>query len=277
MRSHALAAILLFAATTSSCTFSAHPKSGAQSCSNDNPPQCPDGYTCVASFCYDSLNLPATGGTGGGSQDSGAKADATTDTQPDVYAAPCGQADQSCCTGSLCTATNAVCSNGQCKACGDANQPCCAGDVCSGLGTTCADTSSSETGKACLLTCVTTTLACTQGTDQDCTTLCGPSRIGSRTCTCTSAAWTCVTCIFPADADYACYALPATIPSCQAATLPTLGEACALADCVPCGAASSKAFIDLSGTTREGFCVCTNSRWNCAPAKEWPCPGNPGC
>ena len=25
---------------------------------------------------------------------------------------------------------------------------------------------------------------------------------------------------------------------------------CALADCVPCGAASSKAFIDLSGTER---------------------------
>lgn len=316
MRSISLAAVLLLAAAAGNCKFSAHPKSGEQTCSNDNPPQCPDGYTCVTGICYDNSDLPATGGTGGGSNDSGAEGDVATCTPATIVCGTgpgkrcgevsdpctgnvnkcgacilgescgatthvcsiaCGQASQPCCVGSRCTATDTACSNGQCVACGGVNQPCCTGDVCSAPNTTCADTTSNDTGKACLLACGIATAGCTSGQDQDCTLQCGPGKIGSTTCTCTANAWKCPACTFPAGTVYACYALPKPVPACEAAGLPTAGTTCALADCAPCGNATSKGFIDAGGTTRAGYCVCTKNQWNCALTKEWPCPGNPGC
>ena len=317
MRASAVTSLLLLAALTEgACSFSARPASGEQSCSNDNPPQCPDGYACVAGLCYENGHLPATGDVENASMDSGAEADAalckpsvivcgtgsgkrcgkvsdpcagTTECGAciagescgagHVCSVACGQAGQPCCTGSTCTAANTVCTNGTCAACGGANQLCCSGNACSALGATCADTTSTDVGTACLLACATTTGACVSGTDLDCATLCGPGKIGSKTCTCASDAWKCPACNFPAGADYACYKLPpnAVPPLCDANTPPTAGDSCTLSACSACGSANGKGFIEVGGAARAGFCVCMNNRWTCALTKDWPCPGNPGC
>jgi hypothetical protein len=79
--------------------------------------------------------------------------------------------------------------------------------------------------------------------------------------------------------DYTCYKLPvppATVPTCDT-TPPTIGTSCTAAPCAPCGSATGKGFLDLTGIAHAGYCVCTSSRWNCAVAKDWPCPGNTGC
>jgi hypothetical protein len=312
-----LASALLFAAFAGGCSFSAHPVSGTQKCSNDNPPQCPDGYACVAGLCYDNNHLPvddagAAGpdaatsadtaacnpaaivcGAGSGKRcgkltnlcsgplDCGACIAGETCGIGHVCSVACGQIGQPCCTGSTCTEVGAVCSNGTCVACGGANQLCCTvGDACPGLGTTCAATAATASGTACLLTCAITLGACISGTDQDCATQCGPGKIGSKTCSCALNAWKCPACTFPAGADYSCYklpALPAVPPLCDATTPPTAGASCTATACSPCGSATEKAYVDLAGVTRSGYCVCTSNRWNCTLTKEWPCPGNPGC
>jgi hypothetical protein len=296
------------------CTFSAHPISGQQSCSNDDPPQCPDGYACIAGLCYGNNNLPQTDDGGNDVGDSGADADAACTpativcgqdsgkrcgkvTDPcsgtimecgaciagescgngHLCSVSCGQAGQPCCTGSTCTAADVVCSSGSCTACGGASQLCCTGDTCSALGALCSATTSMASGTACLLACATTTGACVSGTDVDCYVQCGPGKIGSKTCTCTSDAWKCPACSFPTGADYSCYKLPATVPLCDATTTPTAGDSCTASGCSACGSASGKGYIDATGVARSGYCVCASNRWNCALTKEWPCPGNSGC
>jgi hypothetical protein len=303
------------------CTFKAQPPSGKQACSNDNPPQCPDGYACVDGLCYDNTQpaqggsgedgggTSGTGGTGGAGGAGGSCIPATivcgtgsgkrcnevsdpcTGTTikcgacisgescgtGHVCQVACGQAGQPCCTGSKCNASGTVCDNGTCAACGGQNQICCAGDTCSAAGATCSDPSTTGAAKACLLPCVSTLGSCATGTDVDCSAVCGPSRIGQRTCTCASDAWKCLTCDFPANADYSCYKLPASIPACDPTTPPTLGATCSTATCSPCGSASGKAFVDATGATRSGYCVCDNNRWACSLTKDWPCPGNSGC
>jgi hypothetical protein len=246
MRISAIAAAL--AALAGGCAFSAHPLSGQQACSNDDPPQCPDGYACVAGMCYDNNQLPA-----------------------------CGGAHQLCCEGNTCTATDTVCSSGSCTACGGANQLCCTGDACSALGALCSATTTTASGTGCLLACAAITGTCVSGTDLDCYSPCGPGKIGSKTCTCASDAWKCPACSFPTGADYSCYKLPATVPLCDATTTPTAGASCTAAACSACGATNGKGFIDVAGVARAGYCVCTSNRWNCALTKEWPCPGNLGC
>lgn len=304
---------LLFATLLVGCAFSAHPISGQQSCSNDDPPQCPDGYTCVAGSCWVSSDLPPTGDAGNDSADSGTRTDAActpativcgtgsgkrcgkvTDQcsgtiecgaciagescgTSHLCSVTCGQAGQPCCTGSTCAATDTVCSNGSCAACGGANQLCCAGNACSALGANCSDTTSTASGTACLLACATTAGACVSGTDLDCYSLCGPGKIGSKSCTCSSDAWKCPACTFPTGADYSCYTLPATVPLCDPTTTPTAGASCSAAACTACGSATGKGYVDATGVTRSGYCICTSNRWNCALTREWPCPGNQGC
>ena len=191
----------------------------------------------------------------------------------------CGQAGQPCCTGDKCTASDTICSGGNCTTCGGVGQPCCANDTCT-VGTTCSDNATAGGDKQCLPTCTTITGSCTVGTDQDCSSMCGPgsgsAKIGNKTCTCASATWKCLTCGFPASADYSCYRLPAAVPACEA-TPPTIGASCTATTCAPCGASTGKSFIDATGTSHAGYCVCAAGRWNCAVVKEWPCPGNPGC
>lgn len=194
-----------------------------------------------------------------------------------VCAPPCGQAaGQACCaTGTKCSAAGTTCVGTTCVACGAPGQPCCANDTCTTVGASCADSSSGNGDKVCLLACVTSTGTCISGTDQDCSALCGPDRIGSETCTCASNAWKCLACTFPAG-DYSCYKLPATVPACDATT--TAGASCALPSCTgTCGSATGRGFLDATGTARSGYCVCLNSRWTCAVTKQWPCPGNSGC
>jgi hypothetical protein len=312
MRTSALATAILCSAFAANCTFSAHPISGTQACSNDNPPKCPDGYSCVDSKCYDNGHLPVTSDAAGA--DSSTQPDACTPTVITCNAGPgkrcgkvpdpctgttvdcgtciageacgtghtcsvyCGQVGKPCCVGSTCTEAGAVCSNGSCTACGGANQLCCTtGNACTALDTLCSETSSTTVGTACLLTCAATTGVCASGTDLDCYTLCGPGKIGSKTCTCTANAWKCPACTFPSGADYSCYKLPVPPPACDAATLPTAGANCTATACSACGAAVGKGFIDAAGVERAGFCVCTSSHWNCALTREWPCPGNTGC
>jgi hypothetical protein len=312
MRIFALTAAILYSAFAANCNFSAHPISGNQACSNDNPPQCPDGYSCVDGTCWDNGHLPVTAdaasadsgeqsdstactplacGTGAGKR-CGRVPDSCTDTPLEcgaciageacgashVCSVYCGQAGKPCCVGSTCTETGTVCSNGTCTACGGANQLCCAtGDACTALGALCSETSSTTTGTACLLACAATTGICSPGNDLDCYNLCGPGKIGSKTCTCSANAWKCPACTFPAGADYSCYKLSVPVPSCDPTTPPTAGASCTAAACSACGAAIGKGFIDITGVERAGFCVCTSNRWNCALTKEWPCPGNPGC
>lgn len=323
MRTLFIAAAILSSALAANCTFSAHPTSGQQACSNDNPPQCPDGYSCVDGKCWDNGHLPvaadaasADSGTLADSADSSALLDSATCTPASIVcgsgsgkrclkvpepctgttiecgaciageacgaghvcSVACGQSGQPCCTGSTCTETGTVCSNGTCTACGGANQLCCTtGDACAALGTFCSDTTSTTTGTACLLTCATTAGACVSGTDLDCYTFCGPGKIGSKTCTCTSNAWKCPACSFPAGADYSCYKLSTPVPACDPVTLPTAGASCTATACSTCGDSLGKGFIDISGVVRAGYCVCISNRWNCALTKEWPCPGNQGC
>ncbi|HEX7598652.1 MAG TPA: hypothetical protein VF518_10595, partial [Polyangia bacterium] len=313
MRIAALALTLL-TALAGACAFKAHPISGQQSCSDDDPPQCPDGYACVAGLCYVNNDLRPTEDAGNDSGDSGTESDAACKPVTIVCgqgsgkrcgkvsnqcsgtvecgaciagescgtnhlcSVLCGQAGQPCCTGSTCTAVNTVCSNGICAACGGANQYCCTtGDACSALGSMCSETTSTTSGTACLLACAATTGACVTGTDLDCYVQCGPGKIGSKTCTCASDAWKCPACAFPTGADYSCYKLPTTVPLCDATTTPTAGASCTAANCSPCGSAAGKGYIDATGVSRSGYCICTSNRWNCALTREWPCPGNTGC
>lgn len=316
MRHFALAALVL-TALAGGCAFRALPANGAQACSSDDPPQCPDGYACVAGMCYDNNHLPTVGDAG--NDDAGAAADTGTckpativcgsgsgkhcGKVPDqcgstvecgtciagescgtlhTCSVACGQAGQPCCTGDKCAASDTICSGGNCTACGGVAQPCCANETCTAPAS-CADNPTAGAAKLCLLTCPATTGSCTVGTDQDCTSACGPGngpgKLGNRTCTCTASAWKCLTCSFPSATDYTCYKLPvppATVPACDT-TPPTIGTSCTAAPCAPCGSATGKGFLDLTNTAHAGYCVCTSSRWNCAVAKDWPCPGNTGC
>lgn len=326
-----LVMVLSLAILGLACSFSAHPPSGVQACSGDQPPRCADGYTCVAGLCYQNNQVPDTGGSsapgvggsagtpgagggtgsGGRPLDAGRGGDACTPVTIDcgkgagkrcgkipdacsgsvdcgacvggevcqnghLCAAACGGPGQPCCSGSKCTTAGTLCNGTTCVACGAAGEPCCASDACTATGATCADSTTTAGAKVCMLPCLVTTGACASGVDLDCTTHCGPSRIGNATCSCSASAWTCGACTFPAG-DYSCYKLPATVPACDPTTPPTAGAACTLAACTVCGAATGKAFIDASGATRPGYCVCATGHWSCAVPKQWPCPGNPGC
>ena len=299
MRTSALAFTLLLIILAGGCAFSAHPISGEQACSNDNPPQCPDGYACVADYCRSGNDLadaackvvPNFCGQGPGKR-CGKVIDKCSSTVEcgvcitgescnagHVCEVLCGQAGQPCCTGSTCTATDTVCSNGTCAACGGANQLCCTSNACSAPGSMCSETTSTASGMACLLACAATTGACSSGTDLDCYSQCGPGKIGSKPCTCTSDAWKCPACSFPTGADYACYKLPTatTIPLCSPTTPPTAGASCLAAACSACGSNTGRGYIDVTGVARSGYCVCASNKWNCALTREWPCPGNTGC
>lgn len=309
-RSRLVARVLVGGVCVASCTFSAHPPSGKQACSTDDPPQCADGYTCVSGACYINSQLPSAGGSGGngdastgdactpavivcgsgsgkrcgkvsdlctGSIECGACIAGETCGTAHGCSVACGQLGQECCAGSKCTATATVCDNGACIACGGPSQICCANDTCVVAGATCSDSPVTGGSKTCLLGCPATLASCASGADADCSALCGPSRIGSRTCTCSGNAWKCLSCTFPA-ADYSCYKLPATVAACDGTAVPTVGTACAAPSCSACGSSTGKGFVDVLGVTRAGYCVCDNNhRWACSVTKDWPCPGNTGC
>jgi hypothetical protein len=241
-----IAILVGFVAMGAACTFNAHPPNGTQACSTDTPPRCLDGYTCVSGLCYLNDQAPGSGGnTGvgvGGTTGAGTGGAMGKDASTVV-------------------------------ACGQATQPCCADESCA-TGFACAE-STASTGKLCLPTCVSSVGACTQGSSVDCALQCGIAKLGNKTCSCTSGNWKCGSCTYPFG-DYACFKVPATLTACDSVA-PTVGTACTYASCTVCGATSAKAFVDIDGVSRSGYCVCANGRWACSIPRDWPCPGNSGC
>jgi len=163
------------AAMGAACTFNAHPPSGTQACSNDTPPRCLDGYTCVSGLCYSNDQLPGSGG---------------------ASAADAGGAGGA----------------GGTASCGQATQPCCANETCA-AGSACGE-SAAATGKLCLPTCVSSAGACTQGSAVDCALQCGPAKLGNKTCSCSSGNWKCGSCTYPSG-DYSCLKVAATLAACD--------------------------------------------------------------
>jgi len=293
------------------CLFNPQVENGKQRCSSDNPPQCLAGYTCVAGLCYAPGDKPDAGGEGrkgdacvpqaiacktgagklcgkvpdgcGGTVSCGTCiAGETCLSAKNQCAVACGKLKEPCCTGSTCSEAGSVCSNGICEACGEPNGLCCANQSCPAAGTLCALPNTAGDPASCLLPCAGTVKlkdACATGTDLACVLACGPDRVGYKTCDCASGSWNCPNCLFIETANYSCYKLPATgsPPACLSTGLPKANADCSAATCATCGSATAAGYLDSSGTATLGYCVCSTGKWSCAPAKQWPCPGNPGC
>lgn len=122
--------------------------------------------------------------------------------------------------------------------------------------------------------------ACTDADPKLCYKTCGPESKGFKSETCTSGAYAEQSgCSFPAG-DYSCYKIPTAVdPSCPT-TAPQASTACTVAPCVLCG--GSTGYLDSSGASKTGFCVCPTSasgtnKWSCAATTAWPCPAGNGC
>jgi|GEM_PF-2217960 len=122
---------------------------------------------------------------------------------------------------------------------------------------------------------------CLTPTDS-CAKTCGPKNAanvstGTKTETCTAAAYVEGACTFPAG-DYGCFKVTAALTACPAAT--AANGACTLTSCMPCSG-----YADSTGAAKVGYCHCVNGKWSCGSAKEWPCqatgvstsPGGTGC
>jgi hypothetical protein len=112
--------------------------------------------------------------------------------------------------------------------------------------------------------------ACAPG-DDPCFNFCGPDKLGTKLCTCTSRAWDCQTCTFDAGVDYSCYRLPDRPRACAEEPVRP-GEPCSFPACTPCGGVD--AYLDSSNEAKDGYCVCsdlsTKRKWTCAAVREWP-------
>jgi hypothetical protein len=95
--------------------------------------------------------------------------------------------------------------------------------------------------------------------------------IGSKSLTCASAKFVESVCSFP-DADYSCYKVGAA-QACPTGT--KAGQACTASACQACGATTGTGYLDSSGATKQGFCVCSKGTWSCGTTEEWPCYPNP--
>ncbi len=114
---------------------------------------------------------------------------------------------------------------------------------------------------------------CTSADTQFCYKTCGPLSVGFKTETCTNSAYAEQSgCSFN-PGDYSCYKIPTTYDaSCPASTAPPQAtKACSVAACVVCG----PAYLDSTGASKSGYCVCnasaTNPTWSCASTTAWPC------
>jgi hypothetical protein len=95
-------------------------------------------------------------------------------------------------------------------------------------------------------------------------------------------------CAFDPSRDYSCYKISATAnAACPAAeTPPQASGLCTVDHCVPCnstGGLPGGNFMDSTGATRPGYCVCQPPSssgmrtWSCASDTAWPCPAGSGC
>jgi hypothetical protein len=123
---------------------------------------------------------------------------------------------------------------------------------------------------------------CTASDTQLCYKTCGPNSIGFKSETCTGGLYAEQSgCSFPADQDYACYKIPATVSATCPTTAPQASQACTVAECTLCNVGGM--YLDSSGAAKEGYCVCPKagtsgtSKWSCASSTAWPCPAGKGC
>jgi hypothetical protein len=89
-------------------------------------------------------------------------------------------------------------------------------------------------------------------------------------------------CSFPADADYSCFKIPATVDAaCPAETI-TASTPCTVAACTTCTDATTHYYASQNNL-KVGYCVCPapgasgTSKWSCASNTAWPCPTGKGC
>lgn len=124
--------------------------------------------------------------------------------------------------------------------------------------------------------------ACTPNDPQFCYKTCGPQGIGFKSETCTGGVYAEQSgCTFPAEGDYSCYKIPATIDASCPKMTPKASDPCSVAECTPCNLNGQ--YLDSSGASKTGYCVCPaasgmgTSKWSCASATAWPCPAGSGC
>jgi hypothetical protein len=106
---------------------------------------------------------------------------------------------------------------------------------------------------------------CQPGSDVTGVKGCGPDHQGTKACACdpTAAVYACDACMFAAGRDYSCYRLPAVVPACPAVTHSNTD--CTAPPCTPCSG-----YVDGSGVTKVGYCVCSAGKWSCGSTHEWP-------
>ena len=125
--------------------------------------------------------------------------------------------------------------------------------------------------------------ACAATDVQFCYKPCGPDNIGVKSETCASGFYAEMTgCVFDPGRDYSCYKLPAVANAACPAEVPQANAACSVAACLVCnsaGGTASATYLDSTGATQVGYCLCSAStlKWSCASDIAWPCPGGSGC
>jgi len=123
---------------------------------------------------------------------------------------------------------------------------------------------------------------CIETDPQLCYKGCGPETskgVGFKSETCIEGSYAEGDCVFPADADYSCYAIPDTIDATCPAETPQATQPCDVAYCVICNVGGN--YLTSSGESKTGYCVCpegaTDRKWSCASTDAWPCPAGQGC
>jgi hypothetical protein len=127
-------------------------------------------------------------------------------------------------------------------------------------------------------------------TDQDpplCWKKCGPASVGWKSETCTGGIYAEGDCVFPADGDYSCFAIPETMHAecpTDPALMPQASQACTVPECNPCNVGGQyKTSSTTSPEIKVGWCVCQapsssgTRTWSCASGTAWPCPAGQGC
>jgi hypothetical protein len=123
--------------------------------------------------------------------------------------------------------------------------------------------------------------SCTEADVEVCYRTCGPESSGWKAETCTASAYVEGECEFPAEDDYSCYAVGATVDEACPEEEPQSGVVCDVAICTPCNYMGN--YKDSGGSPKEGYCVCKDAEapedrtWTCASTSAWPCPGSSGC
>jgi hypothetical protein len=80
-------------------------------------------------------------------------------------------------------------------------------------------------------------------------------------------------CLFDPSKDYSCYKIPSTAnAACPLGVVPQASAPCDLDHCVLCnssGGAVSGQYLDSTGATRTGYCVCPVP--DASGARKWSC------